>query len=278
MKKIILPILASIFVLILLFSYQTAKFSDNVLHVVFCDVGQGDAIYVRTPGKIDILVDSGRADNKALSCLNKHMPIWDRTIEIVFATHPDADHIGGFLSVLKSYKVKEFNTVAAKKGTKQYFDLVSLLKELKVPYKEITLGSKFTLSDGVTIRTLWPAAGFDSKDTNEFSLVQLLSFGNFDLLLTGDITYQILNTLNLPSSVEVFKLPHHGSKTGVDEATFQRMSAVLAIVSAGKNNSYHHPHPSVLSLLNKHGVSYRRTDEIGSIEIITDGIQTRALK
>src|SRR3989344_4638666 len=237
MKKIFFPIVISLVSLIFIFSYQTGQLSDEVLTVVFCDVGQGDAIYIRTPGQVDILVDGGR-DKKVLDCLSDNMPVWDRDIELMFATHPDADHIAGLVDVL----------------------------ETKWPPAQ---------------RALWPGGpreGFSSQDTNEYSLVQILRFGDFDLLLTGDITYQILDALDFePESIEVFKLPHHGSKTGVDDSTFEKIKVSLAIISAGKNNSYHHPHPSVLALLKKFGIGYKRTDVHGSIKIVTDGKTTKVI-
>jgi competence protein ComEC len=278
MKKIIVPIIISALALIFIFSYQTGQLSDKVLTVVFCDVGQGDAVYIRTPGQIDILIDGGR-DKKVLDCLADNMPLWDREIELVFATHPDADHIGGLISVMQNYSVKSFNTVSAEKDTKVFETLQNVIAEKKIPYQEITAGSKFTLSDGVVVETLWPKVNLSSRDTNEYSLVQILRFGEFDLLLTGDITYQILNSLAFDSdSIEVFKLPHHGSKTGINDSTLEKIRPSLAIISAGKNNAYHHPHPSVLSLLKKFGIEYKRTDQDGAIRVVTDGRATKVLE
>ena len=278
MKKILIPILISFVVLIFLFSYQVGQLSDKVLTVVFCDVGQGDAIYIRTPGEVDILVDGGPG-NKVLGCLSENMPFWDREIELVFATHPDADHISGLIDIIESYSVKSFNTVSAKKDTRVFDALKKIISNKKVPYREISEGDTFSLSDGVQIVTLWPAKEFSSDDTNDYSMVQHLKLGEFDLLLTGDITYQILNGLDFDLNLfEVVKLPHHGSKTGVGDSTFEKIRTSFAIISAGKNNQYHHPHPSVLSLLKKFGVEYKRTDEQGSIKIVTDGKTTKVVE
>lgn len=278
MKRYFLPLAASFLVLLIFFSYQSSALSDKKLHVVICDVGQGDAIYIRTPGNIDILIDGGRG-SRVLECLSAHMPFWDKTLELVFATHPDADHIGGFAAVFRNYDIESFNTVRAARDTKVFSDLKNLISEQKIPYKELSTGSRFALSDGVEIETKWPEKDFKSSDSNDYSLVQHLRFGEFDLLLTGDISYEILNSLDFSkSTIEVFKLPHHGSKTGVDDATFQRIRTYFAIISAGKNNSYHHPHPSVLTLLKKYNVPYKRTDLEGEIEIVTDGKNTKVVK
>src|SRR3990170_3837678 len=104
MNRILIPVAISILALIFLFSYQSGQSSDKVLAVVFCDVGQGDAIYIRTPGQVDILIDGG-PDKKVLKCLSENMPVWDREIELVFATHPDADHITGLVNVIHEFSV-----------------------------------------------------------------------------------------------------------------------------------------------------------------------------
>lgn len=277
MKRAVFAIFSSLILLAALFSYQTGVISEKRMHIVFCDVGQGDAIYIRTPGGADILVDGGPNDSVS-NCLSNHMPFWDRTIELVFATHPDADHITGLVSVMESYSVKSFNTVSAGKDTKIFETLKKTISDQKIPYQEISAGSKFRLSDGVAIETKWPQEEFSSEDSNEHSLVQVLKYGEFDLLLTGDITFEILNSLDFGSdSIEVLKLPHHGSKTGVNSSTFQKINALLAVISAGRNNSYHHPHPSVLSLLKKYNVPSKRTDLEGEIRIVTDGKTTKTL-
>ncbi len=277
MRKILLLILLSAFFLLLLFFYQTATITDKRLHIVFCDVGQGDAIYIRTPSSVDILVDGGR-DSRVLDCLANNMPFWDRKIELVFATHPDADHIAGLNYVLESYEVGNFYSSHAEKDTKVYQALRSLIAKNNIAYREIYVGSKFTLEDGVTIETFWPTKDFSAKDINDYSLVQYLKYGQFDLLLTGDVSSYILDTIDLSRvSFEVFKLPHHGSKTGIDESTFERINADLGIISAGKNNSYHHPHESVLSILKKNSIKYLRTDILGEIEFATDGINTEII-
>lgn len=280
MKKILIPIIVSALALIFIFAYQTGSPSGKELTIVFCDVGQGDAIYIRTPENIDILVDGGR-DSKVLKCLSDNMPFGDQDIELMFATHPDADHITGLINVIESYTVKSFDTSTLNNinDTVTFNKLIDLVKSKQIPLRLISTGDKFTLSDGVAIETLWPKANFESKDTNEYSLVQKVKFGNFALLLTGDITYQILDNLNLgTNSIDVFKLPHHGSKTGVDNSTFEKIRTGLAIISAGKNNPYHHPHPSVIFLLKKFGIKYERTDKEGSIKIVTDGKTTKVIK
>lgn len=276
-KRFLIFILVGVIALFGIIVFQNARLNDGKLHIVFCDIGQGDGIFIRTPNQTDILVDAG-PDNKILSCLSSHMPFWDRDLELAFATHPDADHIGGFSYVLKNYKILSFNTSKKSKGTKVFADIQRLISSQNVPFKFLYQGDLYTLSDGVKIEHLWPSAAYvesdiDGKlDANSFSLVQVLTYGKFKTLLTGDIEYQILDTLFEDSSkIDIFKLPHHGSNTGIDDITFQKIHSKLAIISAGKNNRYHHPHPSVLELLKKYQLSYKRIDQGGEVEVVSDG-------
>lgn len=277
-QKLFIVLLSSI-CLVGILIWQNFKFYDGRLHVVFCNIGQGDAIFIRTPSGADILVDGGR-DESVLSCLAAHMPLWDRDLELVFATHPDADHIGGLESVLKTYTVKSFNTSKKSSSTQVFARIQAVIKREKIPFNFVYAGDSFSLSDGIKIEHFWPSHKYvltdtpSNTDTNSFSLVQVVSFGNFKTLLTGDIEYQILDTVFGSSlAINIFKLPHHGSKTGVDDATFGLIKSQLAIISAGKNNSYHHPNPSVLELLKKYSLPYKRTDIEGEVEVVTDGVK-----
>ena len=279
MKKYLIVILLSGLILAFSYFYQSQNLTDKRLHLVFCDVGQGDGIYIRTPDRADIVIDGGPNNGKMLACLSKHMPFWDHQIDLVFATHPDADHIGGLVEVLKSYRVGAFYTSTDKNlnNTRIFESLKEEVLKQKLPFSLIVAGNKFKLSDGTSLTTLWPKAGFSAPDTNEYSLVQVLKYGDFRALLTGDIPYQILDTLEFPDSFQVFKIPHHGSKTGVDDVTFHKIRAYFVPISAGYHSRYHHPHPSVLALLKKYNIPYLRTDKAGSIEIITDGKTTKVV-
>lgn len=279
MKKYLIIILSSALCLIIIYSYQTARFSDKTLHVIFCDVGQGDGILIRTPDGVDIVIDGGQKNGKMLKCLSEHIPFWDHDIELMFATHPDADHIGGLVEVLQSYRVISFSSSTDKNlnGSSIFDSLVSEVAKQNIPFRVITSGDRFKLSDGVTLDTLWPIEDYVSDETNSYSLVQKLKYGDFDALLTGDVTYQILDALNINSSFEVFKIPHHGSKTGVDDETMQEIHASFVPISDGYKNRYHHPSPSVLALLKKYNIPYKRTDQVGTIEVITDGKNTKVV-
>lgn len=277
MKIKLLVLVLSFIFLVGLFVYEKSFYFDGKLHVVFCDVGQGDGIFIRTPAGSDILVDAG-PDDKIMKCLNRHMPFWDHDLELVFATHPDADHIGGFESVLKSFTVKSFNTSKKSKNTAVFARIQKLIDDKKIPFRYLFAGDVYSTSDGIKIRTDWPTQEYVSSDqngkldANSFSLVELITYGKFKTLLTGDIESGILNKIyGSGLSIDIFKLPHHGSKTGVDDTTFQLIKPGLSVISAGKNNRYHHPSPETVALLKKYNLEYKSTVGRGDIEVISDG-------
>lgn len=258
--------------------FQYFSIYDGRLHVVFCDVGQGDGIYIRTPHGSDIVVDSGR-DDSILKCLSNNMPFWDRTIELAFATHPDADHISGFVYILQGYKVNHYNTVEAEKETGVFLKIDSLLEKQGITPRYLQSGDTYKFPDGVVLKTYWPSKEFlkgRDSDSNRYSLVQVLTYKGFDVLLTGDVDVDILNGIlkqlrNENLKVEVFKLAHHGSRTGLDSETFTLFTPLFGIISSGKNNSYGHPHREVIFELEKHTIKHLGTSQVGDVKVISSG-------
>lgn len=272
-SKLIILSVSFVFLAVFLI-LQLISFSDGKLHIVFCNVGQGDGIYIRTPKGSDIVIDAGR-NNSIIKCLENHMPFWDRSIELVFATHPDADHIAGFVYILNSYSVKSYNTVQLEKNTEVFEEINRILKDRKIPTRFLTKGDIYKLDSDISLKAYWPSKDFIEKgdsDSNRYSLVQILEYRDFDTLFTGDIDFDILNSIfSKGIDAELFKLPHHGSKTGIDSKTFTLIHPRISIISAGKNNSYGHPHKEVLNELEKYNLEYLNTAKAGEIEIVTDG-------
>ena len=195
MKKYVSYLLLSLFILLGIFISQGVSFSDERLHLVFCDVGQGDAIYIKTPSGKDILVDGGPND-KVLDCLNSHMPFWDRTIELMVLTHPDADHITGLVPVLERYTVLHFVTSKTSKKTGIYKKFVQTLKNEGLTPRYVFQNDSIDFGDGVLSNVYWPTkeAFFEFNqvlEVNELSVVQVISFGNFTALLTGDAGFKV---------------------------------------------------------------------------------------
>lgn len=244
---------------------------DRNLNLVFCDVGQGDAILVNY-GTTQILVDGG-PDSKVVSCLSRHMPFWDRKIEVVILTHPQEDHYGGLVDVVRRYKVENFIRPDVE-GTSIGWEVLKeeLTKHPTVVVHFVNSGESIRYSN-LHFDILNPSQGFVGSDLNEYSVVGNLSFGEFDALLTGDVVPPVTDELasRITQEVEILKVPHHGSKNGLTNDLLEAANPKLAVISVGKNNRYGHPHEETLKILRDKDIKILRTDEDGEVEIISDG-------
>ena len=216
------------------------------------------------------------------------MPFWDRTIELVMLTHPHFDHFNGLVSVFNRYTVISFVTEKIENDTKSFASLLSAVQKEKIKPRYVFAGSTMHTNDGVTIRIVGPTNSFVAKtspqgkigESKEFgSLETLVSYGSFDGLLTGDSqAEELVEAVGMiPSKIEVLQIPHHGSKTGLDEQILGGLDPKLAVISVGKNK-YGHPSSRILELLKTYGVKVLRTDlpagrqvSNGDIEVISNG-------
>lgn len=252
---------------------------DNKLHVVVCDVGQGDAILVSL-GTSQMLIDGG-PDNSVLGCLSRHMPFYDRQIEVMLMTHPQADHLTGLIDVSKRYSVLRFIRSHVTNSTLGFKDLLKATGH--IPTHFATAGEEIKITTGQSIanfKIVWPTAEFVTQnkdqvqDLNDFAVSGDLNFDKFDMLLTADADSRIElaeMATGLLKEVEVLKVPHHGSKTGMLPEWLDMISPKLAVISVGKKNRYGHPHQDALDLLKSHNIKILRTDQSGDIEIVSDG-------
>ena len=271
MKKAFLITAALFFMLGSILVYQNITYNDKKLHIVVCDVGQGDAIFIRTPNGSDILIDAG-PDDKVLQCLSKNMPFWDKTIEIVILTHPDADHVTGFIDVAKRYKLISFYTSNVKTNTTVYAQFLKTLEDYEIKQNFLWQGDKFRFKDGLIMETLWPTNDWEGLTTNSFSVASLLTYKNFKVLLTGDLDAQQLERIDdLAGEINLLKIPHHGSRFGLTEEILDVLSPEIAAISVGKN-SYGHPTQFILDLLKSASIKTLRTDQNGEMEVISDGV------
>lgn len=277
--------LLALFFLGAIFFYQYGKFNDGKLHIVFCNVGQGDGIFIRTPTGLDILVDGG-PDESILFCLSNNMPFWDRSIELMFLTHPHEDHLAGLTSVLKRYSVLYFATEKLENNTLSFKQLSQEISTKKLPTRHIYTGDSFKTKDLVSLEVIAPNKEFlDTASPNGIigeskelaSLAILLSYGQFDLLLTGDNQTESLKQTSslLRSPIEVLQIPHHGSKTGMDSELLSIISPQLAVISVGRKNKYGHPAQEVMKILGNKAIKTLRTDQQGEVEIVSDGQKWR---
>ncbi len=269
---------------------------DNRVRLVFCDVGQGDAVLI-IQGLTQILIDGG-PDRKVLNCLSNNLPFFDQTLEMVILTHPDNDHLAGLNDVFDKYRVRYFVSGPEGSDSGNYQNLLTKIKSLRKAARgldnfkiiNIYAGEKIKVGE-IVFENLWPdrewvagklnyesgtmsqgqdyvlGAKTEHKNLNDFSLVFILSYQNRSVLLMGDADSRVqdeIMDLNTLAQIDILKFPHHGSKTGIREDFLAKIKPKIAVISVGKN-SFGHPTQEALGLLEKYGVKIRRTDLEGEI-------------
>lgn len=263
---------------------------NKTLTLVMCDVGQGDAIYLIFPNGKDMLIDGG-PDGSILTCLGKFKPFWDRSIDVLLYTHPDLDHFGGFLSVIRRYSVGKIIHTHVKNLTPEYVQLQELIRTKNIPEIFVGAGDSLEIA-GVLLYWLWPTQQIDSaveslpsvKDfhlfgkewnTNDLSQVIHLRYGVFDALFTGDAGFSVasyyLDQVHTPDGLEILKVPHHGSLDALNENYLQSLRPDVALLSVGKKNRYRHPRKEILALLDQFAILTYSTAERGTFLLKTDG-------
>ena len=270
--------------------------SDGKLHVYFFDIGQGDSTLIVTPQGRQVLVDGGPEIGSATRALSGPLSPWDRRLDLVILTHLDADHSRGLLKALETYRVDAVLAGAKDEDSFLYPQWRQTVERQEHRLAYLTAGQTITLEEGITLETVYPpaeitagrnntAAGRPSPDwdadirnANNKSVVLRLVYGEVSFLLPGDIEleaerYLVRTAPNLES--RVFKVAHHGSKTSTTPAFLRAVNPRWAVISAGRDNPYGHPHPSVLARLEAAvGPSgIYQTANQGTIEFSTDGFR-----
>lgn len=232
--------------------------------VTFFDVGSGDAILI-TQGSNQILIDGGRSGKVLLARLGRQLPFWDRTIEVVIATHPDADHIGGFTMLMEAYTTPLFLFTGAESDTETFALLKHSLAAHRTESVEIFRGGKiqFPLGGELVIEYPLTALSQTAEETNVGSLVARFTFGETDILFTGDLPNEEQKIPDIRPA-DILKVAHHGSKYSTSTTFLEALQPKEAVISVGKN-SYGHPSPDVLERLNVRNILVRRTDIQGDV-------------
>ncbi len=235
--------------------------------VLFLNVGQGDAILI-IDGSHQILIDGGRSGRELLARIGRHVPFWDRQIELVIATHPDADHIGGFPALLRTYRVLQVMTTGAESETETSRLFQEAIRERTGgPPLQVFRGTEVQLPSGGVLRIEYPLAPINGVtpdgDTNEGSIVSRFTYGETSFLFTGDLPREE-RVLVDEAPVTVLKVAHHGSKHSSSATFLNQIRPKEAVVSVGEN-SYGHPDPGVLGRLEALGAIIRRTDQVGDV-------------
>jgi competence protein ComEC len=251
--------------------------SDRLeIHVI--DVGQGDAIAVRSPAGRWLLVDAGVAGRGFDAGERRVVPYLARRgvrrLEGVVLTHPHLDHLGGAEAVIRSLRPRWVGDPAAVAPSAPYLAVLRLAEATGTPWVGLRQGHRLVL-DGVAVEFLHPETiGADEADPNDLSVVMKVSYGEFSALLTGDATARVearlLRGQGHDLRADVLKLGHHGSATSTTAGFLAATAPRLALVSAGGENRYGHPHRAVIDRLDAAGVAILRTDRHGSVAVRAD--------
>jgi len=239
----------------------------EIIKVNFIDVGQADAIYIELPDNNDILIDGGnKADGSTVVNYLKNEGVDD--IELLIATHPHEDHIGGLPGVLDAFKVEKIIDSGGTAVTKIYQEYTAKVKAegavlQQDNYQTFTFGN--TALQILTGPETW-------EDVNDYFVVCRLSDGNVNFLFTGDAGGLSEAALKGSLDAEILKVGHHGSRTSTSSAFLSRVKPQVAVISVGTGNSYGHPTPETLQRLSSAGAKVYRTDLNGNIVVTTDGI------
>ena len=248
-----------------------------VPRVVFCDVGQGDAIYLRLSSPTDVLIDAG-PNAKVTNCLNSELLFFDREIEILFLTHPDYDHYGGLDYILDSFQIKTLYLPLAIKNHLPAKDELWQKIWNKIQKQQITIrylerGDELEIGNDRFL-VLWPennqsVLGTTSTNVNfnnlALGLLALVKDKQILLLADLDIAPAESALEQLELNIDIFKVNHHGSKYGLSQKILELANPSLAVISVGKNNWYGHPHLQTIQLLQSLNIPIKRTDKHGKI-------------
>jgi beta-lactamase superfamily II metal-dependent hydrolase len=248
------------------------------MSVVFLDVGQGDSILIHAPNGQVMLIDGGRSVSLADSVIIPQLKAWGATqVDVLSPSHPDADHISGLVGVVENFPVKLAALTGQVHATQIYERLLTDIRDKGVKALQVRTGTAIPFDPALKLEVLNPDdAAVQSDDTNNASIVIKLTYGQTSFLFTGDAELpanQAMLQRGADVRATVLKLGHHGSRTSTDESWLQAVQPQLGIISAGAGNSYGHPHPEVITALNKLGIQYILTDEHGTITVTSDGTQ-----
>jgi len=258
---------------------QVFSGSDGKLHVYFFDVGQGDSILIVSPGGRQLLVDGGPDAASGVRALSGSLTPWDRSLDLVALTHMDSDHGRGLLEVLNRYQVGMVLVGLEQPGASLYPQWRAALAGQQLMATPVRAGYRILLDDDVILEVLHPPASpflesFSEQNNN--GLVLRLVYHEVSFLLTADIEAEaeiyLLREAELLEA-DVLKVAHHGSKTSTTTAFLEAVNPSAAVISAGEDNRFGHPHLPVLARLKQQvteGGIYQ-TSQQGRIEFISDG-------
>lgn len=245
---------------------------SRALHIYFADVGQGDCAFLLSPNGHTMLIDSGESEaaSKVLSLLDR---LHVEKLDLLVASHMHSDHVGAMPAVLYSHEAGAFVMSTLAEADKA---LSCALDDNNVPIIRADAETSLDWDPDVKLELLSPLPGAAYRDENQGSIMMRLEYGNTSILFTGDAGYQAEDMALSVNDASVFradilKLGHHGSSDATTPRFLHAVDPSFAVVCCGKNNSYGHPHQSVLNQLSKRDIQVYRTDLDAEVHIVMDG-------
>ncbi len=267
-KYLVISVWSFFFFSIFIFIYSLT-FSVSFERLVFLDVGQGDSILIESKNGNQLLLDSGRG-KEVIPELREVMKYGDKHIDVIMASHFDADHIGGFEYILDSYDIGLVLINGAETTTKTASDFLSKAKSKNIPVKIVKSGEVIDLGNNVVLKILFPFTKENVEKGNEGSIVARVQMNKGSFLLTGDATQKVeaklISKFKNDLQSDVLKLGHHGSKTSSSKDFLNYVKPKVAIISAGKNNQYGHPSKETIDRLKSLSIPFLSTITLGRIE------------
>jgi len=255
---------------------------EHAMCVTALDVGQGDAILVISPERKTMLVDGGSSSEAAEEVILPYLR--DRglnRLDILVLTHPDADHVGGLPEVLRSIPVGVAVATGQVHTTQIYAEFLQELQRARdeggTQVIRGAAGVEIPFDPEIQLEVLGPStAAIAGDDSNNASIVLRLTYGRISVLLTGDAEVEEEAWMMARGAVrnaQILKVSHHGSDTGTSSTFLAQVDPEVALISCSVDNQYGHPHDEVLDRLSDYGADVYRTDQDGTIEVMTDGVE-----
>ena len=254
--------------------------SADEFAIYFLDVGQGDGALITFPGGVQAVIDGGPPNGRLLAELGRILPLQDRYIDLVFLSHPQLDHFGGFIDILGTYEIGTFLGNGKAGETKSYEEFARIAEAGEIPQIALRAGDRIRYGD-YAVEVLSPLPEqLGEKELNESALVLALSAPavdgaearrSFRALFTGDIGAKTERLLagRTDLRAQVLKVPHHGSKYSSSAEFLAAVAPQVAAIGVGKN-TYGHPTAEALGRLEAVGARVFRTDLDGTIKVIVD--------
>lgn len=256
---------------------ELRRMPDGRMHVFFFDVGQGDGALVVSPSGKQIVVDGG-PNLSLLQQVGSAMPLWDRRIDLLILSHPHLDHLESFPELLRRYRIDAVLISGVHAPSSRYRELLELITEEKATVHIADPSTDIDMGDGLILDVVWPPPIYVGKefegDLNDTSVVVRMIYGADSVLFTGDAELheegEILSS-GADIDADILKAGHHGSRTSSSTGFLLEVTPDFAIISAGRDNSYGHPHPEILRRFDLLDIPVHVTSQSGSLELIFDG-------